>query len=241
MDLIRRTPTPEQGATDVEGRTSRTEGRTDRATVVASILAAHRSRRGRGGSSRGGSGSSSEEGLLGDEELREIEETYEEGITAVQVVEIFSSRGLRFSEATFRKYVQQGLLPRSRRIGRKGKHRGSMGVYPAKTVRRINAIKRLMAEGYTIEEIQEQFLRFTDIIETLEEGISEIFERFETEAQSPRFDNKTRRSLKREIREARRTADDLMRRISGLSERVSRPREDQYGTTGAAGSAEDLL
>ena len=40
-------------------------------------------------------------------------------------------RGEPLSEATFRKYVQLGLLPRSVRVGRKGKHRGSQGLYPA--------------------------------------------------------------------------------------------------------------
>ena len=53
--------------------------------------------------------------LLKDEELRAIEGTYPDGITATQIVEAFTSRGIRFSEASFRKYVQQGLLPRSRR------------------------------------------------------------------------------------------------------------------------------
>jgi DNA-binding transcriptional MerR regulator len=213
----------------------------DRMAGFASMLAVHRSRRGRGSASGGGGRDVGDKALLEDRELREVEETYREGISAVQIVEIFASRGLRFSEATFRKYVQQGLLPRSRRVGRKGKHRGSMGVYPAKTVRRINAIKRLMADGYTIEEIQEQFLRYTDVIETLEEGLGEIFGRFEGELSSPRFDDKARRSLKKEIREAQKTADELMRRIGGLSERVSQPREDSYRGGGAAGSAEDLL
>ena len=80
--------------------------------------------------------------LLKEEELRAIETTFAEGLTAVQVVDAFSSRGIKFSEASFRKYVQQGLLPRSRRVGRKGKHKGSLGVYPPKTVRRINTVKR---------------------------------------------------------------------------------------------------
>ena len=53
--------------------------------------------------------------ILKEEELRAIEGTYPEGISAVQIVEVFTSRGIKFSEASFRKYVQQGLLPRSRR------------------------------------------------------------------------------------------------------------------------------
>ena len=47
-----------------------------------------------------------------------------------QIVEAFTDAGVRLSEATFRKWVQLGLLPRSRRVGRKGKHQGSLGLYP---------------------------------------------------------------------------------------------------------------
>src|SRR6516225_852055 len=100
--------------------------------------------------------------LLGERDLDEIERTHPEGLTSAQVVERFRARGVKLSEATFRKYVQLGLLPRSRHVGRKGKHQGSMGLYPAGVVRRVNAIKRMMAESYTIEEIQRSFLRFKD-------------------------------------------------------------------------------
>jgi DNA-binding transcriptional MerR regulator len=211
-------------------------------SIVATTLAAYRRRRGGGTSSGGSSGESSgTKGLLSDAEIDELEATYAEGISAVQVVELFTSREIRFSEASFRKYVQLGLLPRSRRVGRKGKHRGSMGVYPAKTVRRINEIKRLMADGYTIEEIQAQFMRFTDTLENLDEGFSEFFSRLEEEVAEPRFDNQTRRSLTRELKDARQAADDLLARLDGLSRRVATPRGNQYRNAGAAGSAEDLL
>ena len=198
-------------------------------------------RGGGGGSSGGGSGGGRDRGFLSDEEIGELEATYADGISAVEVVDVFASRGIRFSEATFRKYVQQGLLPRSKRVGRKGKNRGSMGVYPGKTVRRVNAIKRLMADGYTIEEIQDQFLRHTDLIESVDENVSELLTRFEAELAGPRFDNRTRRNIERELSEARKTADDLLRRIDGLSRRIAAPKHERFRSTGAAGSAEDLL
>jgi hypothetical protein len=200
-------------------------------------------RGGRSGSSGGrrGGGGGRKQSLLSEDELRDIERAHADGITAAQVVDIFVSRGIRFSEATFRKYVQQGLLPRSRRVGRKGKHRGSLGVYPPKTVRRINSVKRLMRENHTIEEIQQTFLLFTDVIEGLEEGITEVFTRLESELQDERFDANTRRALKKELTEARKSADDLMRRLDGLSRRASTPRRDRYRNTGAADSAEELL
>ncbi len=216
--------------------------RLHRPNVAPRMLASYRRRRGGGGRGSGGSGGSSgKKGLLSDAELDELETTYADGITAAQIVDIFVSRQVRLSEASFRKYVQQGLLPRSRRVGRKGKHRGSMGVYPAKTVRRINEIKRWMREGYTIEEIQAQFLLFTDVTESLDEGFTELFTRLEDEVTGPRFDKQTRRSIVREIREVRTAADELMERIEGLTGRVAQPRGDEYRNAGAAGSAEDLL
>lgn len=212
------------------------------AGVVSTTLASYRRRRGGGRSGGDASGGSLDEsGLFSDAEIESLEASYAEGITAVQVVELFTSREIRFSEASFRKYVQLGLLPRSRRVGRKGKHRGSMGVYPAKTVRRVNEIKRLMADGYTIEEIQSQFLRFTDTLENLDEGFNELFEGFRDELAQPRFDKQARRDIARELEETRNAADDLLARLDGLSQRVTATQNDQYRNTGAAGSAEDLL
>ena len=125
-------------------------------------------------------------GLLPVRELDAIERAHPEGMSSAQVVEVFRARGVKLSEATFRKYVQLGLLPRSRRVGRKGKHQGSMGLYPSTVVRRVNAIKQMMAESYTIEEIQRSFLRFKDEIEAVERGLKELFVGFERELRSAR-------------------------------------------------------
>jgi hypothetical protein len=216
-------------------------GDTRSLALIASLVAANRARRGGGASSAGGPGSSSRRGLFSDEELRRLEDDHPEGLTASQIVDLFSGRGLRFSEATFRKYVQLGLVPRSRRIGRKGKHRGSLGVYPSKAVRRINAVRRLMDDGRTIEEIQVELLRFGDILENLEEGLTDLFQRFETEIEAPRFDGKTRKNFKRDLGEARRSADELLKRLDDLSHRVGKPTDESFGGSGAAGSAEELL
>lgn len=170
--------------------------------------------------------------LLREEELRAIETAYPEGLTAVQVVDAFTSRGIKFSEASFRKYVQQGLLPRSRRVGRKGKHKGSLGVYPAKTIRRINAVKQLMLDGYTIEQIQGQFLLYTDLIEGVAEHLAELWTRLEREAS---------KDLAKDITEARREGDRLVEKLGELARRIAAPRTDTLRLAGAAGGAEDLL
>lgn len=177
--------------------------------------------------------------VIKEEDLRAIEGSYADGITAVQVVDVFTSRGIKFSEASFRKYVQQGLLPRSKRVGRKGKHRGSLGVYPAKTIRRINAVKQLMADGYTIEEIQGQFLLYTDLVEGVAEHFTELWSRLATDVS--KSDATTRKTLERELADVRRDGDRVVERLGELTRKVAAPRTDSLRLAGAAGGAEDLL
>lgn len=177
--------------------------------------------------------------LLSEEQLRGIETTYPDGLTAVQLVDAFTSRGIKFSEASFRKYVQQGLLPRSKRVGRKGKHKGSLGVYPAKTVRRINAVKRLMADGFTIEEIQGQFLLYTDLVEGVGENLTELCERLTRDAE--KLEATVRREVLKELTEVRKDGGDIVERLTALTRRVAAPRTDSLRLAGAAGGAEDLL
>jgi hypothetical protein len=212
---------------------------------VAVGMAAARSPSGPGGGGGGAGGGSPDDedgALLSDRDLRQIEKDHPEGMTAVQVVHVFTERGIRFSEATFRKYVQQGLLPRSRRIGRKGKHQGSLGVYPSTAVRRINAIKRLMAENYTIEDIQSKFLRYRDEIETIERGLDTVFAGFEEDVAAPHFDAETKKSLKKELAEARLRAEELMKRIEGIERRVTGPQDRAArGPAGGPAGADDLL
>ena len=45
-------------------------------------------------------------GLLQDREIDEIERSWPDGLTSRQIVDVFETRGIRFSEATLRKYVQ---------------------------------------------------------------------------------------------------------------------------------------
>ena len=106
-------------------------------------------------------------------ELARIESEFARGLSAGAIVEIFRPKGVRLSEATFRKYVQAGLLPRSRRVGRKGKHRGSHGLYPVESVRRINAIKKMMAAGLTLEEIRRSFVGVKNHIDQVERSLDE--------------------------------------------------------------------
>jgi DNA-binding transcriptional MerR regulator len=177
--------------------------------------------------------------LLDDAELMEIERSFPQGLTSKQIVDLFETRGIRFSEATLRKYVQLGLLPRSVRVGRKGKHRGSCGLYPANVIRRVNLVKGMMAEDLTIEEIQRSFIRFKDEIDTIEKGLRELIAGFERQAKGPALEAERRRALEREISEAKRQASELVRRISGLEVQLSaRAGHAALGT--AVGGGSDL-
>jgi len=178
--------------------------------------------------------------LLDERELQEIERNSPNGLTSRQIVDVFETRGIRFSEATLRKYVQLGLLPRSVRVGRKGKHRGSCGVYPAQVIRRVNAVKGMMAEDRTIEEIQRSFARFKDDIESVETDLRDLIASFEREAKIPSRDADGRRELEREITEAKRAAGELVRRISTLERRISKQAAEESAGGAAVGGGHDL-
>jgi hypothetical protein len=186
----------------------------------------------RGGAVRGG--------LLDEREIAEIERTWPNGLTSRQIVDVFETRGIRFSEATLRKYVQLGLLPRSVRVGRKGKHRGSCGLYPSLVIRRVNTVKSMMAEDRTIEEIQRSFARFKDDIDTVQKDLRELMASFEREAKAPAGDPDGRRELEQEITEAKRAAGDLVRRISSLERRISARTADASAEGTAVGGGSDL-
>jgi hypothetical protein len=176
--------------------------------------------------------------LLTEEELQEIEQTSPHGVTSRQIVDLFASRGIRFSEATLRKYVQLGLLPRSVRVGQKGKHQGSRGLYPANVIRRVNLVKGMMAENHTIEEIQRSFIRFKDEIDRIEKSLRELIVTFEREAKGPKLEAARRQEFEQEIVDAKRAASELVRRISSLESRFS-SRGESLGP--AVGGGSDLF
>jgi DNA-binding transcriptional MerR regulator len=165
------------------------------------------------------------ESLLSEVELTQIERVHVDGLTSAQIIQIFQSRGIRLSEATFRKYVQLGLLPRSRRVGSKGKHRGSRGIYPTATVRRINSIKALMLRSFTIDEIQRSFSAFKKQIDAVESALEDLLKGFEREISKPSFDLSRRRHLTANVSEARRAASDLVKQLVTIENEIVTPQK----------------
>jgi hypothetical protein len=152
-----------------------------------------------------------------DEELKSIEARFPDGMSVQQIVEVFTTRGARLTEATFRKYVQLGLLPRSVRVGRKGKHRGSQGLYPATAIRQIDHIRRLMAQGFTMEEIQKEFLFVRGEIEALGRQLERIYGALGEGEAGEGGDPLAQRALV----EARELGDELMKRLEDIERRLA--------------------
>ena len=57
---------------------------------------------------------------MDDTTLDRIEREHAPGLTSVEILDLFATSGVHLTEATLRKYVQLGLLPRSVRVGREG-------------------------------------------------------------------------------------------------------------------------
>jgi len=153
-----------------------------------------------------------------------LEEEHPQGISAVQIVDFFAPRGVKLAQATFRKYVQLGLLPRSRRVGEKGKHRGSKGLYPASAVRRIHVIKSLMDEGMTLEDIRHSFIFFRGQLDGVERSLDELFVALEKAiADKGELRPSRRKELDRLLAESRRHANqfvkDMERTVSEITAR----------------------
>jgi DNA-binding transcriptional MerR regulator len=165
--------------------------------------------------------------FLRPDEIERLERERAGGITSAEVVGLFEARGARLSASTFRKYVQLGLLPRSRRVGRKGKHAGSTGLYPVAVVRRIALIKRMMAEGYTVDDIRGSFVTLRNRMEDVERGLAELVASIAVKARThPR-----RRQFEAELGRAEREAREVFRRLEKVGGAVA-----TIGTAGAVGS-----
>src|SRR5712671_666552 len=158
------------------------------------------------------------------DEFERLEATNPHGVSAMQIVDFFAPRGVKLAQATFRKYVQLGLLPRSRRVGEKGKHRGSRGLYPATAVRRISLIKSLMDEGMTLEDIRGSFVFFRGQLDGVERALDDLFAALDKAiAEKVEIKSSRRRELERMLNDGRHKAHqfvkDMERTVSQITAR----------------------
>src|SRR5882762_6917665 len=164
------------------------------------------------------------------DEFERLEATHPHGVSAMQIVDFFAPRGVKLAQATFRKYVQLGLLPRSRRVGEKGKHRGSRGLYPATAVRRIRLIKSLMDEGMTLEEIRHSFIFFRGQLDGVERALDELFAALEKAvAEKPELRPSRRKELERMLNDGRHKAHQFVKDIERTVSQITARQESGKG------------
>ncbi|HMR80923.1 MAG TPA: hypothetical protein PKD61_37690 [Polyangiaceae bacterium] len=157
---------------------------------------------------------------IDDTTLSQIERDFANGLSSAEILDLFAEHGVALSEATLRKYVQLGLLPRSVRVGRKGKHRGSQGIYPVAVVRGIVRIKQMMAQSYTIEQIQREVLFMRAELQQLEQALNNIFGKLDGVLKERRKEAVAQAAL-REVKDARGLSKDLLSRLGSIEARLS--------------------
>jgi hypothetical protein len=151
--------------------------------------------------------------------LTRIEKEHATGLTSAEILDVFATHDVALSEATLRKYVQLGLLPRSVRIGKKGKHQGSQGIYPVGVVRQILRIKQMMAESYTIEQIQREFLFMRSDLQALEQTLDNLFDKLARIVNEKR--DTAAKAVARDVHEARTLSKDLLTRLGAIESRLT--------------------
>jgi hypothetical protein len=168
--------------------------------------------------------------------LARLEQRFRDGVSSADILDVFATHDIALSEGTLRKYVQLGLLPRSVRVGTKGKHRGSRGIYPVSVLRQIVLIKRMMANSYTIEQIQREFLFMRSDLEQLEHLLEGLFSKVEG-ALRERKRQATRQLVVREVSDAHALSRELLRRLSAIESQLTSQRKvDRTSENGSSDS-----
>lgn len=156
-----------------------------------------------------------------DATLTKIEREHPTGLTSAEILDLFATHGVTLSEATLRKYVQLGLLPRSVRVGKKGKHQGSQGIYPVGVVRQILRIKQMMSESYTIEQIQREFLFMRSDLQALEQTLDGLFDKLGRIVGDKKRGEATAKAVARDVSDARTLSKDLLARLGAIESRLT--------------------
>jgi len=159
---------------------------------------------------------------IDDSVLSGLERQYAAGLTSNALIDLCGAHGIPLSEATLRKYVQLGLLPRSTRVGQKGKHQGSHGVYPVHVFRALLRIREMLAESYTIEEIRRDFLFARNELEQFEHILACLFKAL-TRAVERRSPEEGSLLMGREVKELEKQARQLLTRLKSIEGRLMRP------------------
>jgi hypothetical protein len=158
--------------------------------------------------------------MIDAETLAQLEKAHAAGLSSAEILDVFARHDVQLSEATLRKYVQLGLLPRSVRVGRKGKHQGSQGIYPVSVVRQVLRIKQMMAESYTIDQIQREFLFIRSEVEQLESMLTRIFKTLDGVLKERKAE-RVSSVVQRDVGDARSLSKELMARLEAIETKLT--------------------
>lgn len=158
---------------------------------------------------------------IDDDTLSALETRYAAGLSSNDLIGVCIDNGIQLSEATLRKYVQLGLLSRSVRVGQKGMHKGSKGMYPVRTLRQLVRIKSMMSESWTMEQIRRDFLFVRSDIEQLEDTLSRVFGIL-LQVMKQKGQGGSGSLVHRDVREAKRLAKDMLGCLTTAESRLSR-------------------
>jgi hypothetical protein len=154
--------------------------------------------------------------LLSRSIMAQLERRYAGGIPSAAIVEVFCQAGTRFSEPTLRKYVQLGLLPKSERVGIRGPHRGSSGLYPVTIVRQINAIKAALDRGLTLDEVRFGSVALGGEVEHMQRVLRNVVCRF-ADALERRGQSGRHLRWRKKLRQQMRTLNRAMHALEKLA------------------------
>lgn len=134
--------------------------------------------------------------------------------------------GEPLSEATLRKYVQLGLLPRSRRVGQKGKHRGSRGIYPVEVIRRIDEIRRAMGQGETLETLARAAQAVRAKLSGVRVAMDEVLDAAETDLAGRDLPRNVRSELRATLRQLRKDGKGWLKSMEKATSAISKASAD---------------
>ena len=123
-------------------------------------------------------------GQLSGKEIGVLKKAFPDGMKMLEIIQVIKSRGYSFSEPSFRKYTQLGFIPQSRRVGKKGKHRGSYGLYPACSIELvIFVLDSTRGTSITLEDLQIPSFRARVLDEQTSRGYKEVLQGLDDQTQ----------------------------------------------------------
>lgn len=167
-------------------------------------------------------------------QISDIEKAHPGGLSSKEIIQVLDEHGEPLSEATLRKYVQLGLLPRSRRVGQKGKHRGSRGIYPVEVIRRVDEIRRAMEQGETLDELARASQAVRAKLSSLRVVMDEVLEAAATDLSERSLDRGSKSGVKAELTALRRGARDWMKSMDRWISQLEAAEREAERSRGAA-------